>query len=158
MDISASASVIVPRSREEVFAFSTANDTYERNLRPLGPIAGIEKAEMTDGQPLAEGSWRRISLTDGSVLSEVILEHVPPMRHRYRWTDGIKPPFSLLVRSGTGTWEFTEVTSGTRIDWGYVFELKSPLAYPVLLFIQPLFRAWLKKGLESIRDELSSRS
>lgn len=157
MKISTSASVVVPKPREEVFVFSSANDTYERHLRPLGPIAGIEKAEMVDEQSLAEGSWRQISLTDGSVLREVILEHVPPSRHRYRWTDGIKPPFSLLVRSGTGTWEFTEVAGGTRIDWGYVFELKSPLAYPILLLIQPLFRAWLKKGLESIRDELSSR-
>jgi len=49
MDIFASASVIVPRPREEVFAFSRANDTYEPNLRPLGPIAQIEKAELTDG-------------------------------------------------------------------------------------------------------------
>lgn len=30
------------------------------------------------------------------------------MRHQYRWVGGLKPPFSLLVQSGTGCWEFTE--------------------------------------------------
>jgi hypothetical protein len=110
---------------------------------------------MFEGHALAEGSWRRISLTDGSVIDEVILDYDPPVKHRYRWTEGIKPPFSFLVRSGTGCWDFSEVDGGTRIDWSYVFELKSPLAYPALLLIVPLFRGWLKQGLEAIRSELS---
>jgi len=155
MNISTSTSILIPRPREEVFHFACANDTYERTLRPRGPIAGIDKAEMFEGQALAEGSWRRISMTDGSVIEEVILDYVPPSRHRYRWTGGVKPPFSWLVRSGTGCWDFTEVDGGTRIDWSYVFELKSPLAYPVLLLIVPLFKSWLKQGLEAIRSELS---
>ena len=71
MNISTSTSIVIPRPREEalpVFHFACANDTYERTLRPRGPIAGIDKAEMFEGQALAEGSWRRISMTDGSVL------------------------------------------------------------------------------------------
>lgn len=155
MNISTSSSVVIPKPREEVFAHACANETIERTLRPLGPIAGIAKAEMFEGQELAEGSWRRILMTDGAVLEEIILDYDPPRRHRYRWTKGVKPPFSFLVRSGTGCWDFTEVAGGTRIDWGYVFELKSPLAYPVLLLIVPLFKAWLKQGLEAIRVELS---
>lgn len=156
MNISTSSSIVISRPREQVFAFACANDTYERNLRPRGPIAGIKKAEMFEGQPLAEGSWRRIFMTDGSVIEELVLDYAPPELHRYRWTSGIKPPFSWLVRSGTGRWDFTEVDGGTRIDWGYVFELRSPLAYPMLLLIVPLFRGWLKQGLESIRSELVS--
>jgi hypothetical protein len=155
MNISTSSSIVIPRPRPEVFAFACDNGTYERNLRPRGLIAGIEKAEMFEGHDLAEGSWRRISLTDGSVIDEVILDYVPPSKHRYRWTSGIKPPFSFLVRSGTGCWDFSEVDGGTRIDWGYVFELKSPLAYPVLLLIVPLFEGWLKQGLEAIRSDMS---
>lgn len=154
MNITTSASIDIPRPREEVFAFSCANDTYERHLRPLGPIAGIDKAEMFEGQPLAAGSWRRISMTDGSTLEEEVLDYAPPTLHRYRWTEGIKPPFAWLVKSGTGRWDFTEIDGGTRVDWGYVFELKSPLFYPLLLLIVPLFRTWLKQGLSSIRSEL----
>jgi len=62
---------------------------------------------------------------------------------------------SFLVRSGTGCWDFSDVDGGTRIDWGYVFELKSPLTYPVLLLIVPLFKSWLKQGLEAIRSDMS---
>jgi len=86
MNISTSTSIVIPRPREEVFTFACSNDTYERTLRPRGLIAGIDKAEMFEGHALAEGSWRRISMTDGSVLDEVILEYAPPSKHRYRWT------------------------------------------------------------------------
>ncbi len=155
MNISTGASIIVPRPRAEVFASACDNRTYERTLRPRGLIAGIAKAEMFEGQALAEGSWRRITMTDGAVLDEVILDYDPPAKHRYRWTKGVKPPFSFLVRSGTGAWDFAEVDGGTRIDWNYVFELKSPLAYPFVLLIVPLFNGWMKQGLSAMRSEMT---
>jgi len=37
------------------------------------------------------------------------------LNHRYAWTGGVKPPFSLLVRSGSGNWDFTEIDGGTRV-------------------------------------------
>jgi hypothetical protein len=155
MNISTSTSIVIPRPRPEVFAFACDNGTYERNLRPRGLIAGIDKAKMVEGQVLEQGAWRRITMTDGSVLKEQVLDYDPPTRHRYRWTEGVKPPFSFLVRSGTGCWDFSEVDGGTRIEWSYVFELKSPLAYPLLLLVVPLFRGWQKQGLEAMRAELS---
>jgi len=42
MNISTSTSIVIPRPREEVFAFACSNDTYERTLRPRGLIAGID--------------------------------------------------------------------------------------------------------------------
>jgi hypothetical protein len=68
MNISTSTAIVIPRSRKEVFHFACANDTDERTLHPRGLIAGIDKAEMLEGQALAEGSRRRISMTDGGVL------------------------------------------------------------------------------------------
>jgi hypothetical protein len=154
MNISTSASIVIPRSREAVFAHATANTTAERTLRPRGPVAGIAKVEMFEGQALAAGSWRRITMTDGAVLEEVILDYDPPVKHRYRWTGGVKPPLSFLVRSGTGCWDFTEANGGTRIDWSYIFELTSPLAYPLAMPIAWFFKGWLQQGLEAIRAEL----
>jgi hypothetical protein len=142
--------------RAQVFDRTCRHDVYERNLTPRGPVAGVQKVEYLEGQTLAEGNRRTITLTDGSVLEETILDHVPPSRHRYRWSKGLKGPFALLVRSATGTWDYTEVEGGTRVDWTYVFELKSPLAYPFALPIMPLFRAWQKQALESIRRELTT--
>ena len=101
---------------------------------------------------MQRGARREIKLTDGAVLTEEILEHDVPTRHRYKWTSGLKPPFAWLVRSGEGTWTFSEVAEGTRIDWSYVFELRSPLAYPIAVPIIALFRRWQEKSLARVRD------
>ena len=109
---------------------------------------------MHEGQTLSTGARRRIHMTDGTVLEEVILAYDPPNRHRYGWAGGAKFPFSVLVRAGTGNWEFTEVEGGTQIVWSYTFELTSLLAYPFVLPIVRPFRGWLQQGLDSIRAEI----
>ncbi len=155
MKVSTAASIVIARPREEVFDLCTKDDTPERFLRPLGPIAGVAKSEMHEGEILRTGAQRTMTLTDGSVLEEVILDYTPPMRHQYRWVGGIKPPFSWLVRSGTGRWDFTEVEDGTRIDWGYTFELRSALAYPLTLPILSLFKRWLAQSLNAIAADIA---
>ena len=152
--ISTSASVLVPRPREEVFAVATDSTNAPRTLRPRGPFAGITRVEMHEGEILSTGARRRIHMTDGTVLEEVILAYDPPAKHRYRWEGGAKFPFSLLIRSGTGTWEFTEAEGGTQIVWSYTFGLTSPLAYPLAWPIALLFRGWLQQGLDAIRTEI----
>ena len=154
MDISTSASVLVPRLREEVFAVATDSTNASQTLRPRGPFAGITNVELYEGHTLAKGTKRRVTMTDGTVLDEVILDYEPPVRHRYGWTGGAKFPFSLLVRSGTGSWDFTEEEGGTRIVWTYTFGLTSPLAYPLAIPIIWLFKGWLQQGLEAVRAEI----
>ncbi|MGB8224471.1 MAG: SRPBCC family protein [Polyangiales bacterium] len=153
---STSTSIVIPRPRDEVFAFATDSANAPRTIRPRGPFAGISKIEMYEGQSLAKGSKRRIFMTDGAVLDEVILDYDPPVRYGYGWTGGVKPPFSLLVRSGGGNWDFTETEGGTRIVWTYTFDLTSPLAYPLAMPILWLFKGWLQQGLDAIRAELLS--
>ena len=41
---------------------------------------------------------------------------------------------------------------GTRIDWSYEFELRTPLAYTIALPMSALFRRWQKRALARIRD------
>ena len=151
--ISTSASVLIPRPRDEVFAVVT-DGTNATLLRPRGPFAGISKVEMHEGQTLATGSKRRVIMTDGSVLEEEILAFDPPVRYRYGWTGGVKFPFSLLVRSGGGNWDFAEEAGGTRIVWTYTFGLTSPLAYPLAVPIAQLFKGWLQQGLDALRSEI----
>jgi hypothetical protein len=157
MEISAKRSIVVPRPQNEVFEFCTQNDTFERTLRPLGPIAGVAKVELRDGDIVQTGAHRTITLTDGSVLEEEVLDYTPPERHQYRWKKGLKPPFSWLVHSGTGCWEFSPVNGGTQIEWSYVFELRSSLAYPIAFPIIALFERWLAQGLGNIASELEKR-
>lgn len=153
-DISTSASVFIPRPRDEVFARATDSTNTAQILRARGPFAGITKVEMHEGQTLTTGSKRRVFMTDGTVLEEVILAYDPPVRHRYGWKDGAKFPFSLLVRSGTGDWAFTEEEGGTRIVWTYTFGLTSPLAYPLAVPIAWLFKGWLQTGLDALRADI----
>ena len=153
-NISTSASVLIPRPREDVFAWATDSTNAPETMRSRGPFAGITKVEMHEGQTLAKGSRRQITMTDGTVLEEVILDYDPPVRHRYGWTGGAKFPFSLLVRSGTGNWDFTETEGGTRIVWTYTFGLTSLLAYPLAIPIVWLFKGWLQQSLDAIRAEL----
>lgn len=159
MKLSTAASITIAKPRPQVFDFCTKNDTFERLLRPLGPIAGIAKAEFREGQMLRTGARRSITMTDGTVLEERILDYAPPKRHQYQWEEGVKPPFSWLVRSGTGCWDFSEVQDGggTRVNWSYVFELRSTLAYPFALPILPLFRRWLQRGLDAIASEMEQK-
>ena len=158
MKLSTETFVVIPKPREEVFDFCTDDENTARTLRPLGPIAGVAKVEMHGGQSLETGAHRTITMTDGVALVEEILELTRPTRYQYRWVGGVKPPFAWLVRSGTGCWEFSEVSEGTRVVWSYVFELRSPLAYPLALPIISLFKRWMAQGLGAIAAEIAQHS
>ncbi len=158
MELSTETSIVIPRPRGEVFDFCTNDDNTARTLRPLGPIAGVAKIQMHEGQSLETGAHRTITLTDGVTLEEEILDYTRPTRHQYRWVGGIKPPFSWLVRSGTGCWDFSEVNGDTRVDWSYVFELRSALAYPLALPVISLFKRWMAQGLGAIATEIAQQS
>ena len=153
MKLTAQTSTVIAGPRQDVFDYATNNDTYERRLnQAFGPVAGIAKAEMVEGHTLQTGALRNIHMKDGSVVAETITEHNPPNCHQYEWTTGPKPPASWMVRRGIGTWNFSEVDGGTRVDWTYDFELRSPLAYPMALGMVAMFRRWMEKGLASMRD------
>ncbi len=156
MRIAQSATVHVPRPIEEVFDFSVACETFPRVLRPLGPIAGVAKAEMIDAPAPRTGARRRIQMTDGSAIEEELVAFDRPTRHRYRWLNRPAPPFSWLVRGGEGDWTFAPSRGGTSIVWVYSFDLTTPLAYPLAAPFGLLFRRWMMRGLFRIRAALTA--
>lgn len=154
MELVSHAGVDIRRVREEVFAFLTDCDAFPAYLRKHGPIAGIVRVEMADGGPPAKGARRLVYMTDGSLIDETIVAFEPCVEHGYRWTGTLKPPFSLLVRSGGGHWTFRDADGGTRVDWRYRFELRSVLLWPVAKPIMLLFGAWQRAGLSRARELL----
>ena len=106
MRLRARATVLIDRPRAEVYDFAVAGENLSRVLQKLGPIPGIESMEIAGGGPLVTGALRRVSMSDGSVIEEEVLELSRPRLHRYRWLRGLRPPFSLLVRSGEACWTF----------------------------------------------------
>jgi hypothetical protein len=141
---------------ERVFDYATACETFPRVLLPLGPLPGVSAAEMQDGAAPKPGARRRIRMSDGSSLIEEVLAFERPSRHRYRWLDPPRAPLGWLVRSGEGDWSFAPSARGTRIRWSYGFELATPLAAPFALPIVWLFRRWMARGLERVREGLEA--
>ena len=95
--------------------------------------------------------------TDGGELTEELLAHDRPSRHRYRWTENdLRPPFTWLVKGGEGDWTFHATERGTRIVWDYHFDLTSGLAYPLAAPIAAAFRRWMQRGLERLPDALDT--
>ena len=155
MELRTRAAVTVPRPREVVYDFATTNEGLARVLKKLGPIPGIASAEFVGGGGLVAGAQRNVSMTDGSVIEEEILEAERPRVHRYRWLRGLRPPFSLMVRTGEACWTFRDgERGGTEIEWVYTFVLRSPLVSPVAAPVVMLFRRWMQRGLDRIVTEL----
>jgi len=124
---------------------------FPRLLRAAGPIPGIAKAEMVDGASVEPGRRRLVTMTDGSLVLEEILDAERPRRHRYRWVHPPAFPFSLLVRRGEADWTFSPSRAGTRVTWTYALELTTPLAYPLALPMLAFFRRWMALGLSRLR-------
>ncbi len=154
MQMRVTAAVDIDRPVEEVYDFAVAEGTFPRIVRALGPIPGIAHVEMEGGRPLEPGARRRVRMSDGSEVREEILEVERPRRHRYRWMEPPKAPFNLLVKSGEGDWRFAPAGAGTRVEWVYTFELTTPLVYPLAAAVLALFRRWMQRGLERLREEM----
>ena len=157
MQLEVVVSTEVDAAPERAFDFAAANEVFPRILRAYGPIPGIASIEMLDGARLAAGSRRRVLMTDGTEILEELLAYDRPQRHRYRWLNAPKPPFSLLVSRGEGDWIFRAAGSGTRIEWTYTFDLTSPLVALPAKLVLAIFKRWMQRGLDEVarllRDE-----
>jgi hypothetical protein len=156
MQLRASATIEIARPREVVFDFSCACETYVKLFRPRGPIAGVAKAAMIDGAPLAAGARRRIELSDGAVLEEDVLAFDRPTRHTYRWDRGLRAPAKFLVRAGEGDWTFRDHGRGTLVVWSYTFELTTPVVYFAALIMRGQFQRWMEQQLYAIAEDLTT--
>lgn len=113
---------------ERAFAKCLDSSRFPGWFRGYGPIAAIDRIE-TDGPPRV-GGQRIVHNADGSVLVERITELTPPLRHAYT-LEGMRPPFSWLVRRGDARWSIAPELAGSRVCWNYRFTLTTPLVWPL---------------------------
>lgn len=141
----------VSAAPERVFDVACDDSNLPRLFQRLGVIPGVRAHEQVVPQS-GELGRRKLTLTDGSSMVEVILERDPPHEYRYRWANAPAPPLHLLVRGAEAHWRF-EVLSvgGTRVDCHYRFFLTSPVALVPALVVRALFRRWLCAALERIK-------
>ena len=145
MDVNIRVDRRFPMARPELFALAISNDVLVKTFVGAGPIPAIRKAELLTPGPLATGSRRRVSNSDGSVIDEEITALETPSRHIYRLPGGFAFPFNLMVREAEGDWKFSDAAGGTEIVWNYRFSLTTPLFFPV---VAPIVRIFFKKAME----------
>jgi hypothetical protein len=148
MQVSTRASVMAAAPVEQAFELATDSPNFPQYFKGCGPIPAVLKVEWQ------AGALRNVHNSDGSVIVEQLLELTAPERHRYRLLSGFKPPFSWLVAFAEGDWRFTPVDGGTRIDWHYRFELRSPLAWPVVF---PIVRLFFGRAMQDCLDAMAAR-
>lgn len=157
MQVRTRASVMVAAAAEQAFALATDLPEFHRYFRGSGPIPAVQKVVWHPGAQPLPGARRDVHNSDGSVIVEELLELNPPERHRYRLLSGFKPPFSWMVEYAEGDWRFTRESGGTRIDWYYAFQLRSPLALPVVFpIVKIFFRRAMQDCLDTMAAELAA--
>lgn len=156
MQLHTVASVSIDRPIEQVFDFAVDGANFRRFMQPLPPIPGVAGSELIDAKELRTGVKRRVTMTDGSIVLEELLDVTRPYRHRYRWLNKPAFPFSLLVRSGEARWTFAERAGRTAIEWDYGFELTSILAYPLARLVVFAMRRWMAQALGYVRENLEA--
>jgi hypothetical protein len=141
----------VSAAPERVFDVACDERNLPRFFQRLGPIPGVIAHERVVPQS-GELGRRKLTLSDGSTMLEVILARDRPHRYHYRWANAPAPPLQLLVRGAEAHWRFeTAGVGGTRIDCQYRFLLTSPAALGPALIVRALFRRWMNAALARIK-------
>lgn len=128
----------LPCRPEVAFAMAVDPDRFPTFFTGFGPIPAISGIRLHSA--LAVGSQRRVHNADGTVLTERVTAHDPPVRHAYTLA-GFRPPFSWVVTRGEANWVFTGHEFGSRVRWDYEFEVRKPWLWPVAALGLKLFMA-----------------
>jgi uncharacterized protein YndB with AHSA1/START domain len=152
MHVQTSAQLQIAAPPEVVFDLVMDARNHPRFMQRLGPIPGVVHAQLSDGATLAPGATRDVRMSDGSSLVEEILTVERPREHRYRWLRPPATPLARMVRGAESTWTFEPRAGATVFTWQYRFELRSILVYPAGMLLIALFKPWMEKALERVRD------
>ncbi len=147
MKIVISAERRIPKTPTDLFRAATALDNFPKMFPGFGIVPGVLEATI-DG-PLQAGALRVVKTKDGGQARERVVEHTEPTSHKYV-LEGIRPPFSWLVRRGEGSFRFEDHQGETQVVWSYDFTLTSPLVSPLARLLLSHFRRSMDLGLENL--------
>jgi len=147
MKIVVTAERRIPKSPTDVFRAATALANLPRMFPGFGVVPGVLEATV-DG-PVQAGALRKVKTKDGGAVEERIVEHEEPRSHKYI-LEGIRPPFSWIVKKGESAWQFQEHEGETLVVWSADFTLTTPLVAPIARFLLSHFRRSMDLGLENL--------
>lgn len=156
LELAIQCEVLAPNER--VFDAACAEENLPRFFQRFGPLPGVIGSSSLPPEPHELGR-RKVMLTDGSSMVEVIKVRERPHNQRYAWAHPPSPPLHLLVRGAEADWQFEPTSRGehTHIKLHYVFVLTSPFALPLALVVRWLFRRWLAAALVRIKHHAEAQ-
>jgi len=156
MKLFAKEFIVINAPSEKIFDLIVMDlEFLSRGVKQCSLVPGVISAEIVGGNKMAQGSIRRVHLSNGSVLDEEILEIKPPNFMQYKQLKGFGFPQSLLAAGATGFYQCEKLDSGTKVTWGAEFDLPSFIVYPLTyLIIQFQVRPLLRTFLETAKQEL----
>lgn len=114
-----------------------------------GPIPGVAEAHWRHAHWSHPGAQRQLVMTDGTRVTEQVVEYQPPTRFRYRMT-GLSGLMSRLVWAIDGQWDCAQEAHGSRVCWSYTFVDRGAAALLVLWAMSPLWRSYMRAGLRAV--------
>ena len=141
------------KTTEEVFDFACKTTNLAKVFHGYGPIPGIKNAEIENKGEVKEGSKRITYQTDGSVLTDEIMEFERGKKQAYKVT-GFKAPNSFIIDYCFSEWLFAPLEKGSEIKWEFTFVLKSSLAFPIAMIIKYFMGKAQQNCLNNIKKYL----
>lgn len=154
MKIRIEESTVLPLPPDETYDFLVSPEAYKL-FTGFGPIPGIENVVWHTGSSREVGSVGTVHSSDGSTHRETITEAARPTRYAAK-IDDFKSAFRLLTSEARETWDMTPVDGGTRIDRCFVFQLRSPLLWPIGAALGRFFAAAVRRNHEAMLRKFRS--
>jgi hypothetical protein len=120
----------------------------------FGPLPAVTGVREQSGTWDRVGVSRRPVLSDGTTAFEQVTEYEPPSSFAYE-VSGFTNVLGRFVAGARGDWRFTPTAEGgSAIAWTYAFR-PLPRRRPIVrLVIAPLWRLYMRRGLEATVREI----
>ena len=117
-----------------------------------GPIPGFDAYEITEGDWTQPGSSRKVTLGDGSNVTETIKTVNAPAYFDYELQGFTNPVLKAAFTRAFGQWWFTtREDGGTHVVWTYSFEGRNAVLTPVVwVFVNAIYRRYVKQAVSSL--------
>ena len=148
LESSARAESLVLAPIGEVFDLVVATPPPEF-YPSFGPLPAVRRVSDQTGPFTEVGSSRMLHLSDGSSVTETVVEIDTPRFHSYRLT-GFTKLFGNLVDHAVAEWSFVPEGAATRIRWTYTFVGKMGRGWIVRLIVRLFWGRYMVKVLPPI--------
>jgi hypothetical protein len=120
---------------------------------PLIPT--ITAARIEDEGPTRAGAVRRVEFSDDNHVREQIVEHAPPLCHRYTMLEMGRTQ-RALCRDMISTWSFSPADGGTSLRWSCEIAPSSHLSRPLTWLFAWAFGRAMRRALARIGQMLTA--